>query len=157
MKRRRILMGTLGGVAIAGIGVLGFGRGVAEDRIASLLKQRLGFLKLDDAGLHAFAHDFLGMALAKRPTWARWKYHFMTVFSKSVTRWNTSTDKRTRTERFIDNAASTYLLSSDFFTAHNADPSQLVHYIALYDPMRPCGNPFARPPLGLSSEPVTRS
>jgi hypothetical protein len=146
MKRRQFLLGGLAIVAIAGLGVIGFGRGAAEAKITSLVRRRLSFLRLDETGLKAFAHDHLGALLAKRPTWNRMKYHFLSVFSKSFTRYNTSTDKRTRTERTIDNLASTYLLSSDFFL-HNADQSRVVDYLNLYDPMRPCGNPFARPPL----------
>ena len=146
MKRRQFLLGGLAVVAVAGLGVIGFGRGAAEAKIVSLVRQRLSFLRLDEAGLKAFAHDHLGVLLAKRPTWNRWKYHFLSVFSKSITRWNTSTDKRTRSERIVDNMASTYLLSSDFFL-NKADQSQVVSYISLYDPMRPCGNPFARPPI----------
>lgn len=159
MKRRKILLGALGGIVVAGIGVIGFGRGAAEDKIASLLRQRLSFLKLDDAGLHAFAHDHLGVLLAKRPTLTSWKFHFLTMFSKSVTRWNSSSDTRTRTERVVDHMASTYLLSTNFFTLNNADTSQVVRYIALYDPMRPCGNPFARSPLAATAEsaPVAKS
>jgi hypothetical protein len=146
MKRRQFLLGGLAVVAIAGLGVIGFGRGAAEAKIVSLLRRRLSFLQLDEAGLKAFAHDYLGVLLAKRPTWNRWKYHFLSVFSKSITRWNTSTDKRTRSERIVDNMAATYLLSSDFFL-NKADQSRVVSYLSLYDPMRPCGNPFARPPL----------
>jgi hypothetical protein len=146
MKRRQFLLGGLAVVAIAGLGVIGFGRGAAQAKIVSLVRRRLSFLQLDEAGLQAFAHDHLGVLLAKRPTWNRWKYHFLSVFSKSITRWNTSTDKRTRSERVVDNMASTYLLSSDFFL-NKADQSQVVHYISLYDPMVPCGNPFARPPI----------
>jgi hypothetical protein len=87
------------------------------------------------------------MLLAKRPTWTRMKYHFITLFSKpSAAPWNTSTDKRTRGERMADNLAATYLLSSDFFL-NKADQSQVVRYLNYYDPIRPCGNPFARPPV----------
>jgi hypothetical protein len=146
MKRRQFLLGGLAVIAVAGLGVLGFGRGAAEAKIVALLRQRLNFLHLEEAGLRAFAHDQLGVLLAKRPTWNRWKYHFLSVFSKSITRWNTSSDKRTRSERIVDNMASTYLLSSDFFI-NGADQSRVVTYIALYDPMRPCGNPFARLPV----------
>jgi hypothetical protein len=159
VKRRNILLGGLGVVVVAGLGVIGFGRGAAEDKIVSLLRQRLSFLKLDEAGLHAFAHDHVGFLLAKRPTWTKWKYHFLQIFSKSVTRWNSSSDTRTRTERTVDHMASTYLLSTNFFTVNKGDTSQLVRYIALYDPMRPCGNPFARSPLPATaeSEPAAKS
>jgi hypothetical protein len=147
MKRRKILLGALGATAVVGLGGITFGRGAAEDKLVLLLRERLSFLKLDEAGLRAFVHDHVGVLLAKRPTWNSWKYHFLTMFSKSVTRWNTSSDRRTRTERIVDRMASTYLLSSNFFIENKADTSLVVHYKGLYDPLRPCGNPFARPPL----------
>ena len=147
MKRRQFLLGGLAVVAIAGLGVVGFGRSAAQSKIASLVRQRLSFLKLDEAGLQAFAHDHVTMLLAKRPTWTRMKYHVITLFSKpSTAPWNTSTDKRTRSERMADNLSSTYLLSSDFFL-NKADQSQVVGYVSYYDALRPCGNPFARPPV----------
>jgi len=37
-----------------------------------------------------------------------------------------------------------YLLSSDFFQNH-ADESRTVRYLAYYDLLIPCQNPFARP------------
>jgi hypothetical protein len=146
IRRRQFLLGGLAIVAIAGVGVIGFGRGAGEAKIVSLVRRRLSFLRLEEAGLQAFAHDQVGALLAKRPTWNRMKYHFLSVFSKSFTRYNSSSDKRTRGERLADNLASTYLLSSDFFV-NDADQSRVVQYLSLYDPMRPCGNPFARPPI----------
>lgn len=146
IRRRQFLLGGLAIVAIAGVGVIGFGRGAGEAKIASVVRRRLNFLRLDEAGLQAFAHDQVGALLAKRPTWNRMKYHFLSVFSKSFTRYNSSSDQRTRGERLADNLASTYLLSSDFFV-NDADQSRVVQYLTLYDPMRPCGNPFARPPI----------
>jgi DNA-binding transcriptional regulator PaaX len=146
IRRRQFLLGTLAVVAVAGIAVVGFGRMAGEAEIVSLVRRRLGFLRLDDAGLHAFARDQAAALLAKRPTWNRMKYHFLSVFSKSFTRWNRSSDRRSRKERLADNLASTYLLSSDFFLNH-ADETRVVQYVSLYDPMRACGNPFARPPV----------
>jgi hypothetical protein len=37
-----------------------------------------------------------------------------------------------------------YLLSSDFFSS-GADESKTVHYVRLFDALRGCCNPFARP------------
>jgi hypothetical protein len=149
IKRRQFLLGGLAVIAIAGLGVIGFGRGAAEAKIATLVRRRLSFLRLEEAGLQAFAHEQVGALLAKRPTWNRMKYHFLAVFSKSFTRYNSSSDTRTRRERMVDNLASTYLLSSDFFL-NKADASRVVQYLSLYDPLRPCGNPFARPPMDAS-------
>lgn len=145
--RRRLLQIGLGLALLGGAGVAGFGRAAAEAEIVSRLRRRLAFLRLDEAGLRAFAHDQVSALLAKRPTWVRWKYHFLHLLSpKAFSRYDSSSDQRSRIARAIDNLASTYLLSSDFFL-NGADESRLVRYLRFYDPMRPCGNPFARPPL----------
>lgn len=143
-KRRRLVLIGLGGVALAAGLAVGIGPVIGEAELAAQVRRRLSFLKLDEAGLNAFAKDQVAVLLAKRPTWNRMKYHFMSVFSKSFTQWNHSTDKRTRKERMIDTFCETYLLSTDFFR-NGADPARIVRYVSLYDPMIPCGNPFARP------------
>jgi hypothetical protein len=147
--RRRFLLGSLAIVAVAGVGVIGFGPMGAESHIVSVVRRRLSFLKLDEAGLRAFAKDQVNALLAKRPTWNRLKYHYLALFSKQFTRYNRSNDRRSRRERMEDNFASTYLLSSDFFV-NGADESRVVQYVSFYDPLRPCGNPFWRPPAGPS-------
>jgi hypothetical protein len=150
LGRRKFLLGGLAVVVVAGVGVVAVGPAAARAKVAAIVRRRLSFLKLDEAGLQAFAYDQVSDLLAKRPTWNRWKYHFLSAFSKSFMngRWNTSTDRRTRSERLADNLSSLYLLSSDFFLNH-ADESRVVKYVSLYDPMRPCGNPFARPPVDI--------
>ncbi len=60
-----------------------------------------------------------------------------------------SQDHRTSREKLEEFLATDFLLSSDFFWK-GADASRTVQYIALYDKMRPCGNPFAR--LGTDSQ-----
>ena len=150
MKRRKFLFAGLGVIAVVGAGGVVLGPRAAESEIVSHVRQRLSFLKLDEAGLRQFAKDQVAVLLAKRPTWNRWKYHFMSVFSKSFTRYEHSTDTRNRRQRMEDNIASTYLLSSDFFL-NGADQSRVVQYLAFYDPLRGCGNPFARPAVDTRS------
>jgi hypothetical protein len=152
ITRRRLLIGGAVTVAVAGLGVLAFGRSAAEEHIVTVVRGRLSFLKLDEAGLRQFAHDQVGALLTKRPTWNRLKYHFLNAFTKSFSKYDISNDKRTRSQRSTDSFASTYLLSSDFFR-NGADATQVVHYVMFYDPMIPCGNPFAR----LTPEPEARS
>jgi hypothetical protein len=144
MKRRKFLLAGLGVVAVVAAGGIVFGPMAAEAEIVSHVRSRLSFLKLDEAGLQRFAQDQVAALLAKRPTWNRLKYHFMSVFSKSFTRYEHSSDTRSRRQRMEDTFASTYLLSSDFFI-NGADQSRTVRYLGFYDPLRGCGNPFARP------------
>jgi len=151
-RRRFLLIGS--GIAVAlGVGVVGFAPTFTEAQSVSHVRRRLSFLKLDEAGLHAFAKDQVSALLAKRPTWNRWKYHFLSIFTHSFTKYDRSDDHRSRVERMTDSFSQTYLLSSDFFI-NGADPAQPVTYLALYDPLRPCGNPFARPPVAASSTPA---
>ncbi|MGO9931297.1 MAG: hypothetical protein ACLPV8_05740 [Steroidobacteraceae bacterium] len=142
INRRRILVG-LGIAALAAFGV--WGADVAgEAEIVSAVRRRLGFLRIDNAGLHSFAKDYIRALLAKRPSWYRWKYHIQSLFRNPGARWGVSTDTRSRRERIEDNLATLYLLSSDLFLK-GADESRTIQYVSLYDPMRPCGSPFARP------------
>jgi hypothetical protein len=142
--RRRFLLIASGVVVAAAVGVVGIAPSVTEAQIVSHVRRRLSFLKLDEAGLRAFAKDQVAALLAKRPTWNRMKYHFLSIFTKTFTKYDRSNDRRSRMERMTDGFASTYLLSSDFFV-NGANPANAVRYLSLYDPLRPCGNPFARP------------
>jgi hypothetical protein len=154
VKRRSLLIG-LGIVAAAGVGVVGIGGVVTEAEIASAVRRRLGVLKIDEAGLHAFAKDQIGTLLAKRPTWNRLKTHMRSALTKApVIHYGISTDKRTRRQRLEDNLATVFLLSSDFFW-NGADESRLVKYRELYDPMRACGNPFARSSMSVDAVTAT--
>jgi hypothetical protein len=144
ISRRGLLWSAVGIAAVAGLGVIGFGPMAARAQIASHIRRRLHFLRLDEEGLQTFARDQVDAILKKRPSWNRMKYHFMSVLPKPMSKYNRSNDNRSRRERIEDTFATTYLLSSDFFI-NGANVSQTVHYIGYYDPMRPCGNPFARP------------
>ena len=146
IKRRQFLLGGLGIAAAAALGLAGLGRPAIEAEIVAGIRKRLPFLTLDDTGLHAFAQDQVATLLAKRPTLNRLKYHFMSHVAPSFTRYLRSTDTRTRLEQTLDNFTSTYLLSSDFFI-NGSDESEPVRYLAFYDPLLACGNPFARPAL----------
>jgi hypothetical protein len=142
IARRRVLVG-LGIAAAAAFGVWGV-EIASEAEIASAIRRRLSFLRLDEAGLHSFAKDYIRAMLAKRPSWYRWKYHLESLFRKPGARWGISTDTRSRRERIEDNLTTQYLLSSDLFLK-GADESRVIQYVSLYDPMRACGSPFARP------------
>lgn len=144
IKRRRFLFGALGLAAVGALGVWGAAF-ATESEIVSGVRRRLSFLQFDEAGLHAFAKDYLQSLLAKRPSWYRWKFHFHMLFYKPAARWGISVDRRSRRERLEDNFATLYLLSSDFFIT-GADESRAIRYVNLYDPIRACGNPFARRP-----------
>jgi hypothetical protein len=145
MNRRRVILGGLGVVGVAGLGAWGIGHVTLKAEIVSILRRRLGFLKLDEKGLHAFAKDQTDAAFHKKiPTWNRLRYHLLAAAAPSYKRFFRSTDARSRIARLEDNLVSTYLLSSDFFL-NGADESRTVNYVAYYDALLPCQNPFARP------------
>jgi hypothetical protein len=145
MNRRRVILGGLGVVGVAGLGAWGLGHVALRAEIVSILHRRLGFLKLDEKGVHAFAKDQTDAAFHKKiPSWQRLRFHLLAAGIPSYKRFFRSTDTRTRLRRLEDNLVSTYLLSSDFFL-NGADESRTVNYLAYYDPLLPCKNPFARP------------
>lgn len=145
INRRRFLLAAAGVVAVGGLGLWGFGRLGIEAKIVAILRRRLNFLQLDQAGLHRFAKDQVTAMLNKRfPTWNRLRYHFLSAVAPSFQRYYRSADTRSRIAKAEDAFVSTYLLSSDFFI-NGSDESRTVRYVAFYDPLRPCGNPFARP------------
>ncbi len=144
-KRRRMVLKGLGIAAVVGVGAVGIGDVVTRAEIAAAVRRRLPMLRLDEAGLHEFAKDQIAVLLAKRPSLKRVRTRIRMVLDKTPpVKFGMSTDKRTKREHLEDNLATLYLLSSDFFWK-GADQSRTIKYIALYDPMRACGNPFARP------------
>jgi hypothetical protein len=146
-SRRRLIVGGLGAVAAAGLGAWGLGRLGFRMEIASILRRRLGFLKMDEGGIRAFAKDQTRATFSKKiPTWNRLRYHMLASGASSFKRFYRSTDTPSRMGKFEDTLVSTYLLSSDFFW-NGSDESRTVNYVAYYDPNRPCHNPFARPVL----------
>ena len=148
ISRRRLIMGGLGAVGVAGLGAWGLGRLGFQVEIASILRRRLGFLKLDEGGIRAFAKDQTRAIFGKKiPNWNRLRYHLTASGASSFKRFYRSADTRSRFARFEDTLVSTYLLSSDFFW-NGSDESRKVNYVAYYDPLRPCNNPFARPVVG---------
>jgi hypothetical protein len=150
VKRRQLLVG-IGSAIVACAGLFGLGEIAMESEIVAAVRKRLAFLRLDQTGLDMFAKDQVDALLAKRPSWERIKFHFDSVFARSAAAtFGYSSDRRSRLERLQDHFATVYLLSTDFFQ-HGADESRIVHYVALFDPLRACDNPFARPAPGLIS------
>jgi hypothetical protein len=140
--RRNVILGSLGVLAI---GLWGLSRGALEAEIARILRRRLAYLRLDEPGLHAFAREQTALIFNKRlPKWNHIEFRFLTEVSPHFKRYYRSSDRRSRIARIEDNLVSWYMLSSDFFI-RGCDDSRIVRYVAYFDPLRPCSNPFARP------------
>jgi hypothetical protein len=140
ITRRKLVLGLagLGGVA-AFIGWR-VGSATQEDAVLTILRKRLDYLQLDEAGVRQFARDFVA-----NTTISGGKLRLIAAFSPVYRRLVFSPDNflahatRFGEERVI----ARYLLSSDFFT-NGADETRTVRYVGFFDPMHACGNPFAR-------------
>jgi hypothetical protein len=138
VKRRYFV---LAGVAAA-LGAVGWRYLTSKDEeaIIAVLEKRLHYLNMDPSGLKKFARDLAGSHSV-----ASGRLHVLTAAGILYTRpsfdgHNFLTDGiRHGEERIVTH----YLLSSDFFQ-NGADETEVVQYIAAYDPVRACGNPFAR-------------
>jgi hypothetical protein len=139
MKRRYFLLSGLAGVC----GLVGWRYASSSDdgAIIKVVYKKLGYLKLDDAGVRQFARDLVKVKLISSA-----RLRIIDAAGPLYTRPALISDNK------IDNAirhgedrvVTQYLLSSDFF--HNgADEQRTVRYIRYYDPLIACGNPFARP------------
>jgi hypothetical protein len=145
MQRRTLLIAGAGLFSVAGLGIWVLGPRAVEAVLASTLHRRLPYLNLDAQGVKDFAADHFAKLSAKRMSLQRLKYHVATSFSHSSKQFGYSSGPpRTRVEQAEDLLVETYLMSSDFFI-NGADESRLVKYVAYFDPMRACSNPFSRP------------
>jgi hypothetical protein len=139
MKRRSFLIASAGAL----VGAVGLRYGFSSDSaaIAKIIRKRLSYLRIDEAGLQQFAADGVRQKLAKslrvRTIDAMGDLYFHMTLSPQ----SRLGDKVRHTE---DRVVTQFLLSSDFFI-NNADKNRTVRYLGYYDPMVACSNPFARP------------
>ncbi len=138
IKRRSMLVG---GIALIGgwVGIR-FATTTDANAIVTILRKKLNYLKMDQAGLEAFARDLasrhqlatgrLRLVEVAGPLYRDISYSGDNILSKSL---------RHGEERVV----TLYLMSSDFFV-NGADVSKVVRYLGYYDPLRACADPFAR-------------
>jgi hypothetical protein len=136
IKRRYFVLAVLAGAA-----AIRFAFSSEAASIVAVLRKRLDYLRLDDAGVHSFARD---LAALHRMSSSRLR--LVSALGPLYSQVDSAKDSvlvngiRHGEERIV----TTYLLSSDFFS-HGQDESRVVNYLGIYDPFRACGNPFARP------------
>jgi hypothetical protein len=128
MKRRKFLViAGLTGVAAA-VTSFKFITTSFEDAAVALIKEELGFLKLDLQGVETFVKDYAHNKDRKYRIAMR-GYSFIGINA-------THSGK-------VNQLLTTYLLSTDFFT-NRMDESKTVKYVGLYNPyLRPCAHPFS--------------
>ena len=139
MKRRYFLLSGLAGLC----GVAGWRYAVSSEQaaIVKVLHKRLGYLKLDPAGVQQFCRDLSATGVISNA-----RLRFIDAVGPIYTLPALSAD--TRIDNSIrhgeDRVVTLYLLSTDFFS-NGMDLNRTVSYVRYYDPMIACGNPFARP------------
>jgi hypothetical protein len=147
VKRRSLLfaLAGAGAVSLAGWRLL---CGSDEEAVAAIVFKRLGYLKLDEAGVRQFARDYaarhlISEAKLRMVAAAGALYKQVPISGASFL----TSGIRHGEDRIV----TKYLLSTDFFQS-GADESQTVQYLGFFDPRNGCGNPFARPVMQAGPE-----
>ncbi|UCC78304.1 MAG: hypothetical protein JSW64_08430 [Candidatus Zixiibacteriota bacterium] len=142
-RRKFVIITLFSGVSlyVAGWWAFKVRKGDASDIIISIIRKKLGYMKIDKSEVKRFAGDFQktfsnkqrligGWAGMLRPFYSLLDIHKITPFSDKF-------------KNFEEYAVTTFLLSCDFFR-NGADLSREVKYTVLYDPYEiGCENPFA--------------
>jgi hypothetical protein len=141
ITRRILLAGAAVTGAVAGLFGVRFLLAKDADAVVKVLRKRLDYLQLDDADVQRFADDLasrhpmssvrLRTLVAAGPLYTGFAFSSHNFLADGI---------RHGEER----VTTLFLLSSDFFI-NGSDASKPVRYLGYYDPVRPCGNPFARP------------
>jgi hypothetical protein len=150
MQRRSFLAGVAG--TLAGLSAWRWLSVRPQDVVVGVLRKRLFYLRMDEAGLARFADDVVARDTIS-PLRLRALGAFMPIYrhlalsSREGWVWKV----RHGEERII----TVYLMSSDFFL-HGAREDRVVHYLGYYDPVKSlaaCSHPFARPVVPGSETP----
>jgi hypothetical protein len=141
MKRRTFLVS--GAAAVSALAAWQFFGANTADVIQMIVRKRLDYLALDPEGVQRFAQDMAALHVNSIP-----RIKALSLLRPAYAQFSLSSGHN----RFAyllrhgeDRIVSTYLISTDFFV-NGTDESRVVKYLGLPDPMRACGNPFARPP-----------
>jgi hypothetical protein len=141
MRRRGFLAGLAG---LTGVGVLAAGwkgaRSRPHDTVIRVLRTRLDYLTLDEAGVRRFADE-----LVARGTVSASHLHLLASILPLYERLGLTggMDIRSHEERIC----TAFLLSSDFFS-NGMRQDRTVSYVTFHDPIKnltACSAPFARP------------
>ncbi len=138
LSRRGLLLSALAG--ISGLAVLRFAVIMPEQVIADILRKRLSYLRLDEAGIQAFARDAVAVNLVASAKLRAFAVAGLLNANAQVDHFNIQAIRHGE-ERIV----TSYLLSTDFFQT-GADETRTVSYLGMYNPFRsaPCLNTFAR-------------
>lgn len=142
-RRKFIIITLFSGVSlyVAGWWAFKVRKGDASDIIISIIRKKLGYLKIDKSELKRFADDFQKTLSKKQRIIGSWSGMLRPLYSLvDIYKITPISDKFENIEKYV---ITIFLLSCDFFR-NGADLSREVKYVALYDPYEiGCENPFA--------------
>jgi hypothetical protein len=144
MNRRKLIIGSI----VAAVAVVGARLGLAspEDAVMRVLRKRLDYLQLDPDGVRRFAAD-----VQQRKFISRFRLTAIDFAGPLYSEADVSPDGRFGSvlRHGEDHLVTQFLISSDFFI-NGADTGRVVMYRGWFNPLRACGNPFARPVDGIT-------
>jgi hypothetical protein len=149
MRRRTFLLSTT--AAICGAIGWRYASSSDESAIVKVLRKKLHYLRLDEAGVRRYAADIAGLGIV-----SSLRLHVIDAADGLYESHTLNPDHALgRALRHgEDKVVTQYLISSDFFI-NGADKNRTVSYLGYYDPMVACNNPFARPvDVGTSVKPT---
>jgi hypothetical protein len=137
MKRRQALQLLAGGTLLA-VPLWRYPHLTAADAVAAVVRKHLGYLRLDPGSVQRFAADYVNAQLT-----STMKLRALSIIEPVyalLPQALLSRDLRRGEDRIV----TQFLLSTDFFTG-GEKLEHVVRYLGLFDPLRACSNPFARP------------
>jgi hypothetical protein len=144
IRRRGFLIGLGELGVLSAIGGWRVARTTPQEAIITVLRKRLDYLRLDEAGIRRFANDLVARGDVS-PVRLRVLAAFAPLYNRLSLRGHTGWLQTVRHGE--ERVTTAFLLSSDFFK-NGRNESLPVHYVGFYEPMVnpvPCGSPFARP------------
>lgn len=143
LTRRAFLVRALGAFVI--LAVMPYAAykwlfGKPADIVLSILKRRVGYLKVEDGVFEKFADEYVEYKSSYRGKLE--KVSLISVPYAYVSAYQ-FLPMGHPLRRMEDNVVTKFLMSTDFF-ARGADESRTLRYLSFYDPRSaPCRNPLA--------------
>jgi hypothetical protein len=140
VRRRAFLLA--GAATVSGLAAWQIHNMSFEDGVKMIVRKRLDYLRHDAASLRLFARDIKDAHVISRE-----RMYLLLSIKPAYAHLSLSSGQNRLAfllRHGEDKIVSTYLISSDFFL-NGADEARVVRYLGRLDPLRACGNPFARP------------
>jgi len=128
ISRRSLLAGIGALGALGSLATLRLALAAPDAAVAAVIRKRLGYLRIDDATLAAFARDYTASA-AIAPAKLRLIAALLPLYRRLPAETASPGSIRYGEERIVTD----FLLASDFFR-HHGETARPVQYLGLYDP-----------------------